>query len=142
MKPGGMGRAPAYTEYHPRWYRARVSTYWWLWKWAYTKFVLREVSSIFVAYFVVLTLVQIRCLSLGPGAYAEFQQRLRSPLFLVLNGISVFFVLLHTLTWFHLAPRAVVLRLGRKRVPEPLILAANYLAWMAVSCVVAWLILR
>ena len=30
LKPG-----TAYTEYHPRWYRRRVSTWWWLARWSY-----------------------------------------------------------------------------------------------------------
>jgi len=38
---------------HPRWYRKRVSTYWWLQRWEYLRFVLREISSVFVAIFVV-----------------------------------------------------------------------------------------
>jgi hypothetical protein len=28
-----MNEIPAYTAYQPRWYRPRVSTYWWLWQW-------------------------------------------------------------------------------------------------------------
>ena len=142
MRTSEVNRTTEYTPYHPRWYRARVSTYWWLWKWPYLKFVLRELSSIFVAYFVVLTLAQINCLRGGPEAFAEFQQRLRNPFVLVLNGISLCFVLLHTLTWFNLAPRAMVVRLGGKRLPEALIAGANYFVWMAVSVVVAWIILR
>ena len=46
-----MAESPAYT-YHPRWLRRRVSTYWWLEKWSYFAFVLREGSCLFVAWFV------------------------------------------------------------------------------------------
>ena len=45
------GRA-AYTEYHPRWLRRRPSTYWWLERRAYLSFITRELSSIFIAWFV------------------------------------------------------------------------------------------
>ena len=44
-----LPNTPQYTEYHPRWYRKRVSTYWWMGSWKYMKFILRELSSIFVA---------------------------------------------------------------------------------------------
>ncbi len=134
-------RAPAYTEFHPRWYRTRVSTYWWLWKWPYLRFVLREISSIFVAYFVVFTLLQIRAVSRGAAAYAAFEHRMRNPFLLALNAVSLFFVLFHTFTWFNLAPRAMVMRLGGRRVPDAVIAGANYVAWAAVSVGVAWLIL-
>ena len=137
-----MRRPAAYTEYHPRWYRTRVSTYWWLWKWAYMKFVLRELSSIFVAFFVVTTLALIYCLSRGAESYAEFQRWLRSPLALALNAVSFLFVLLHTITWFNLAPRAMVVRVGGKRVPDVLIAAGNYAAWAVASAAVAWFVLR
>ena len=87
-----MSRTPVYTEYHPRWYRPRVSTYWWIRKWPYLKFILRELSSVFVAYFVVLTLLLIRALIQGPESFARFQEWLKSPPLIALNAISFFFV--------------------------------------------------
>lgn len=132
----------AYTEFHPRWYRRRVSTYWWLWRWPYLKFILREISSVFVALFVAMTLLQIRAVAQGPQAYAEFQECLKTPLLIALNGVSFFFVLFHTITWFNLAPRAMAVRVRGKRIPDLLIAAPNYAAWLAVSGVVAWFLLR
>ena len=142
MTPTGTSPAPRYTEYHPRSYRTRISTYWWLWPWPYLKFVLRELSSVFVAFFVVTTLGLIRGLGAGSKSYAEFQQLLRSPLFIVLNLVSLMFVLFHTITWFNLAPRAMAVRLGGQRVPDVLIAGANYVAWLVISAFLAWIILR
>jgi fumarate reductase subunit C len=136
MKPN-----PAYTEFHPKWYRSRVSTYWWGRRWAYLKFILRELSSVFVAYFVVVLLLQMRALVQGPIAYAAFQEWLKKPLLVALNTVSFFFVMFHTITWFNLAPKAIVLRLGGKRVSSWLIAATNYLGWLVVSAVMGWLIL-
>jgi len=130
--------APGYSLFHPRWYRPRVSTYWWLHQWSYLKFVLRELSSIFVALFVVITLLQLRALSHGPQAYADFQKWMKNPAVIALNAVSFVFVLFHVVTWFHLAPRAMAVRFAGKRVPELLIVGANYAAWVAISVVVAW----
>ena len=135
-------RAPAYTEYHPRWYRRRVSTWWWLGRWTHLKFILRELSSIFVAFVVVITLLQVRALSRGPEAYAELQGWLKQPYMIGLNVLSLFFVLFHTITWFNLAPRAMVVRIGGKRVADFKIAAANYAAWLVVSAVIGWIVLR
>jgi fumarate reductase subunit C len=137
-----MNDIPAYTAYHPRWYRPRVSTYWWLWQRAYLKFILRELSSVAVAYFVVLLLLQLRALSHGPEAYTAFQAWLKAPHIIALNSVSLLFVLLHTITWFNLAPRAMVVRVRGKRVPDLLIAGSNYVAWLVVSVAVAWLMLR
>src|ERR1700756_2425433 len=115
-----------YTEYPPKGYRVRVSTYWWLARWAYLKFILREVSSIFVAWFVVETLLQIHALSEGSLANAEFQNFLRNPFVMALNVISLLFVVFHTVTWFNLAPKAMAVRMGGKRVPAILIAGPNY----------------
>jgi len=132
-----MRSAGGYTEYHPRWYRKRVSTYWWLHSWAYFRFILRELSSVSVAYFVVLTLFQIRALTRGPQAYAEFE----SPLIIVLSVISFLFVVFHAITWFNLTPSAVAIRIGGKRLPDILIAAPNYAAWVVISATVAWFVL-
>ena len=137
-----MTQSPAYTEYHPRWFRRRVSTYWWLWKWPYLRFILRELSSVAVAYFVVITLLQIRALERGAEAYAGFEDWMRSPVALILNAISFLFVLFHTITWFNLAPSAMAVRFRGKRVPELLVAGPNYVAWLAVSAAVGWLVLR
>ena len=75
------------TEYLPKSYHTRVSTYWWLARWAYLKFILREASSVFVAWIVVVTLLQIRALTRGPADYAAFQKWLQSPLLLALNAV-------------------------------------------------------
>ena len=68
-----MSEKPAYTEYHPRWYRPRMSTYWWLERWSYLVFILRELSSVFVAWSVVYLLLLIRAVSQGASEYEEFR---------------------------------------------------------------------
>jgi fumarate reductase subunit C len=131
-----------YTLNHPRWYRKRVSTYWWLQRPEYLRFVLREVSSVFVAYFVLLTLLQVYTLSRGPVAYDNFLNLLKNPFVIAWNGISFLFVVFHSITWFNLSSRAMVVRVGGKRVPGVLISGSNYAAWLVVSAMVAWFLLR
>jgi len=138
----GMTDQAARTEFHPRWYRKRLSTWWWLGEWHYLTFILRELTSISVAWFVVLTLFQLRALLHGPETYAHFTASLQSPVMIALNAIAFCFVTFHTITWFNLAPRAMPVRMGGKRVPEFLVAAPNYVLWIAVSAFVAWLLLR
>ncbi len=133
---------PIYTEFHPRWYRPRVSVYWWLGEWHYLKFILREMSSVFVAVFVIETLLLISALRNGPEAYAHFLQTMRNPLVIVLNVASFFFIVFHTITWFNLAPSAMPVRLGGKRVPAVMVAAPSYVAWVVVSVFISWMILR
>ena len=137
-----MSAEPHYTLYHPRWYRRRVSVWWWLQNRSYTRFVLRELTSVFVAFFAVVYLWQLRALVQGPEAYAHFLARLGTPLFLALHSVAFLFVLFHAVTWFNLAPKAIVLRLGGKRVPDWVVVGLNYAAWLFLSGAVAFVLLR
>jgi fumarate reductase subunit C len=130
------------TEYLPKSYHARVSTYWWLKRWAYLKFILREGSAVFVAWAVVVTLLQIHAIARGPEDYAAFQDWLRNPFVLALNVVSFLFVVFHAVTWFNLAPKAMAVRVGGKRLPNLAIAAPNYVAWAVISAAVAWIVLR
>ena len=131
-----------YTPYHPKWYRRPVSVWWWLESWRYTKFVLRELTSVAVAYTAVLLLWEVQALRAGPEALAQFRARLQSAPFIVLNILALIMVLFHAVTWFNLAPKAMAIRLGGKRVPDWMIAGFNYIAWLTASSVVAWLALR
>jgi len=140
-------RSSSYTEYHPRWYRPRVSTWWWMGRWSYLKFIQREISSVFVAWFIVELLMLLHALSNGQGAfpqqaYREFLIWLRNPVVVFLNLVSLFFVVFHAVTWFNLAAAAMVVRVKGKKIPGALIAGSNYAAWIVVSAILAWALLR
>jgi fumarate reductase subunit C len=132
---------PAYTEFHPRWYRRQVSTYWWLGQWPYVKFILRELSSVAVAWTVAITLLQLWAIGSGPEAYAVFAQRMSNPIIVALNLIAFAFLLLHSITWFNLAPKAMAIRIHGKRLPALMISGPQFLAWAVISAVVLGVVL-
>ena len=137
-----MNGDPIYTENHPRWLRQPMSTYWWLGKWPYVKFILRELSSVFIAWFVIYLLMLVRAVQHGDSAYESFRRFSAHPVVLSVNVIAFFFVMFHALTWFELAPKALVAHIGRKRVPPALVAASNYGGWLVVSALVFWLLRR
>ena len=136
-----MNDRPAYTDYHPRWFRRRVSTYWWVQRWSYVAFILRELSSLFIAWFVLYLLLLVQAVSEGEDAYKGFLAWSKEPVVLGVNLVALFFITFHAATWFNLAPQAVIVHLGGRRVPGAWIAAANYLAWALASALLAWLIL-
>ncbi|MEX2152070.1 MAG: hypothetical protein WD825_01955 [Gemmatimonadaceae bacterium] len=137
-----MNNEPIYTAYHPRWLRPPMSTYWWLGKWPYVKFILRELSSIFVAWFVIHLLLLFRAVRGGEAAYQRFLDFSAHPVVLTVNVVAFFFIVFHALTWFAVAPQAIVAHMGKKRVPPLLIAASHYGAWAVVSAILSWLLLR
>ncbi|MGW5152675.1 fumarate reductase subunit C [Rhodococcus koreensis] len=139
-----MGTAPAGAgpAYPARAYRPPVSRLWWLRRRSYFLFMMRELSSVFVAWFVVFLLMLVDAVSSGPVAYREFLDWSARPWVIALDVIASAFVLLHAVTWFNLAPKAMVVRLRGRAVPPRAVLAAHYVLWATVSAVVAWVIWR
>ncbi len=136
-----MKERPAYTEFHPRWHRTRMSTLWWLGRRPYLAFILRELSSLFVGWFILYLLLLAGAVHQGPEAYRHYLDFSESPVVFWLNVVTLFFVTYHAVTWFNLAPQAMVVHLRGKRVPGAAIAAGNYLAWGVISVLVGWLIL-
>ena len=135
-----MAESPAYT-YHPRWLRRRVSTYWWLEKRSYFAFVVREGSCVFVAWFVLYLLLLVRRVLQGDAAYEAFLAWSARPSVLLLNVVSFLFLVYHAITFFDAAPRALVVHVGRRRVPEQAIGLSHYAAWLVASAVVIRLVM-
>ena len=74
-------------------------------------------------------------------AYQEFLGWMAHPVILLLNAVSFLFVVFHAITWFNLAPQAIVVRVGGWRVPGWIIAASNYAALAATTAIVLALLL-
>jgi fumarate reductase subunit C len=136
-----MRTSHGYSDYHPRWLRRQPTTWWWLQRWSYFLFILREISSVFVAWTVVYLLMLVDAVWRGDAAYRAFLDWAATPLVLAVNVLTLVLVVFHAVTWFNLAPTAMVVHVGSRRVPGMLIAGSNYAAWVAVSAFVAWLVL-
>ena len=130
-----------YTEFHPRWYRPPMSVFWWAGRRSYLIFVLRELSSIFTAWSVVFLLLLVHAVSEGSRQYRQFLNLSSNPWMLTLNVITLAFLVFLAVTWFNLAPQAMIVRVRGKRVARSRIALAHYAAWALLSALAAWLIL-
>jgi fumarate reductase subunit C len=117
-----------------------VSTWWWLKRRSYLAFILRELSSVFVAWSVVFLLLLVAAVTGGGNSYRQFLAWAGRPVVVLVNGVSLLFVVFHAVTWFNLAPQAMVMRWRGRRVPGAWIAASNYAAWALASALVAWLL--
>jgi len=123
-------------------YQRPVALFWWLEKRSYVVFVLRELSSVFIAWFVVFLLLLVNAVGDGAASYQKFVDWSGQWWVVAINAISFLFVLLHAVTWFALAPRAMAIKVRGKRLPAPQVVAAHYLAWLVLSAIVAWVVLK
>ena len=135
-------KAFVYTDYHPRWLRQPKHTYWWLEKPAYFVFILRELTCLPVAWFAVYLLLLIQAVIDGPAAYEQFMAWSASPWMILVNVVSFALLVFHAITFFVAAPQALIVHLGRRRVPGSLVLMGHYAAWAAASVIVIWLLGR
>ncbi|HTW12768.1 MAG TPA: hypothetical protein VME01_08500 [Solirubrobacteraceae bacterium] len=116
-------------------YPRQHSRAWFIKRWPYRVFVLRELSSVFLAAYTALLLVLVMKVQDGAHAYASFANTLDSPWLLAFNTIALLFALLHTVTWFQAVPKAMPVRRGETKMPAPLLIGANYVVLLVLSAV-------
>ena len=122
-------------------YHRPVSNTWWLKRKSYILFMIRELTSVFVAGYCIFLLVLVYKLTQGADAYGNFMAALQSPISVALHLITLIFVLYHTITWFNLTPKILVLYRGEERISQGLVAGTCYVGWVVVSVIVAWLVL-
>ena len=140
--PGGTVTPSGGRPTELRVYRRPVSTWWWTRRRSYFVFVMRELSSIFVAWFVLYLVLFLYAVGRGEAAYQRFLDWASSPWVTVLNVVALGFVLLHTVTWFILTPQAMAVRVRGRRVPAWQIIVGQYGGLAVVSGFVFWLVTR
>jgi fumarate reductase subunit C len=119
--------------------------------------MLRELSCVFVAWSVLFLLLLLKAVGNGPVDYQQFLEWAAKPWVIAVNLVALVFLVFHSVTWFNLAPKAMVVRVPKQllalapkaiarrlpegRVPGWLIVAQNYVAWFIVSAIVAGLLI-
>ena len=117
-------------------YYPKMPVAWWFTKWNYFLFLVRELTSVFIAAFLGVYLFQIYHLSLGPGEYAEIAESFKAPGWIAFHLVALFFAVYHSVTWFKTAAVILTARVGSYVVPPWLVTALHILAWAAVSLIV------
>jgi fumarate reductase subunit C len=109
---------------------------WWLKRPAYTAYMLRELASVFIAgYCVFLMVLMYRAAHADGDSFEAFYRSLASPWSLVLHLIVLVFAVYHSMTFFDLTPRAIVVFRGDDKVPDAVIAGVHYGLWAVVSLI-------
>ncbi|MEY4921527.1 MAG: fumarate reductase subunit FrdC [Pseudomonadota bacterium] len=110
---------------------------WWQQLGFYRFYMLREGTSVPAVWFSVLLIYGVFTLKSGQPGWEGFVGFLQNPLVLLINIITLLAAVLHTKTWFELAPKAANIIVNNEKMsPEPIIKAL----W-AVTIVVTAIIL-
>ncbi len=113
---------------------------WWLRSRAYVLFMVRELTSVLIAAYLVVFLIFLQRIAAGPSSYESFLRWLAQPAVLAFHLVALAAALYHSVTWLQLTPMTVVIRLRDRRVPAATIVAANFAVWGALSVLIVWLV--
>jgi succinate dehydrogenase subunit C len=112
---------------------------WWLQRPAYTQYMLREITALFVGGYAIFLIVLIYRATQGPEAFAAFVEGLKSPASIVLHLLTLAMALYHTVTWLNATPKALVFWRGEEKVAPETVIAGSYVVWIVLSVLVAGL---
>ena len=117
-------------------YVRKVERSWWLRQPRYIRYMVRELTSLFVGLYCALLAVGLIRLSQGQAAWDAFVATISSPLGVAFQLICLVFAIYHSVTWFALTPKAMPLTIRGEPLPGVVIVGAHYAVWAAVSIVI------
>lgn len=95
---------------------------WWKTLPFYRFYMLREGTAIAAVWFSVELIYCLFALKHGPESWAGFVSFLQNPIVVILNLIALAAALLHSKTWFELAPKATIIIVKDEKLsPGPII---------------------
>ncbi len=114
-------------------YVREVSNDWWLKHAFYTKYMIREGSSIFITIYSLILAWGVFRLSQGEVAFNAWMEALQNPFSIFIHLLALALALYHTITWFSLAPKAVDLWIKGKRLDDKVIVSGHYAAFAVIT---------
>ena len=115
-------------------------TTWYMRNGRYKRYMLREVTCLLVGFYSFLMIWAVAALAAGPDQWKGFLESQQNVLMVIVHAVSlIYFLIYMTFDWFKLAPKAMPVQLGEKRLPDSAIVIGHYAAWVVVSLFVFWL---
>jgi fumarate reductase subunit C len=115
-------------------------TTWYMRNGRYKRYMLREVTCLLVGFYCLLTLWGLAALAAGPDRWNGFLESQQNLLMVIVHATALVYYLVYmTFDWFKLAPKAMPVQLGEKKLPDRVIVIGHYAAWVVVSLFVFWL---
>jgi fumarate reductase subunit C len=102
--------------------------------------MMRELSAVFAALWVLLLLAQIPGMAGGPEAHSMWLGGVRSVGWVVFSLVSLLFVLYHAWTAFTSTDTLVFIRRGKQPISGRSLNAAMFLGWAVTTLVIAFVL--
>ncbi len=121
--------------------RPMSKTTWYMRNGRYKVYVLRELTSFLVAFYSFHLICVLAILATGSAEkWDSFIAAQQSTGWVIFHAIALlYFLFFQTFPWFKLAPKAMPVQVGDKKLPDSYIIIAHYVAWLVVSAFIFWL---
>lgn len=114
-------------------YHRPVTGNWWRATPFYRFYMLREGTAIPALFFSIELIFGLYALKNGAESWVSFMGFLQNPIVLLLNIVALAAALLHTKTWFDLAPKASVIIIGDEKLGSGPIVKGLWILMVLVS---------
>jgi len=114
-------------------YNRELPVNWWLKQIFYTKYMIREGTSLFITLYSLILVWGLLRLSQGEEAFNCWLAALQSPSAIIMHLLMLIFALYHTVSWFSLAPKAADLWIKGKKLDDKMIVGTHYGAFIVVT---------
>jgi fumarate reductase subunit C len=115
---------------------------WWLTKLNYFIFMMRELSAVFIALFLLQFIRVPSGVLVHPELWGTVTDWFNQPAVIAFNVVALAFAILHTVTFFQAGAVIMPLKIAGKKVPTMALVAGNLGAWLGFSVVLIWLLVK
>jgi len=121
--------------------RPMPKTTWYMRQGRYKIYMLREMTCLLVGFYSFLVIFGLAALAQNSAdAWQQFLASQQNAAMITFHAFAlIYFLIYQTFAWFELAPKAMPLHLGEKKLPDSFIVIAHYAAWAVLSAVIFWL---
>ncbi len=109
------------------------SATWWLRKRSYFMFMMRELSSVFIALFLLFLLYKLFLSTRNEIVFSSFESSLESPVVLFFYGVAFLFSLYHSITWLSAMGDILLISTRKGPVPSWLLTTCGFVMWCLAS---------
>jgi fumarate reductase subunit C len=97
-------------------------------------------TSFLVAFYTFLTIFALAALAKSPDSWNAFLASQQGAGMTIFHALALlYFLFYQTFPWFKLAPKAMPIQIGEKKLPDAYIIIGHYVAWVIISVFILWL---
>lgn len=117
-------------------YQPVMHTFWYLKHSSYRRYMVREMSSVFIGIWTLNLLVGLGRLIQGPDTWTQWLALQTHSLMILFSIVTLALALYHSITWFKAVPQVMRIQIGTSFVPASLLTNIHIGAMVGLSAIV------